>query len=229
MKFTLSLLVALIAISAYFIINTKEDAEPSSARLQPTKTESPNQAELLADKTLANNESSPQSAEDEENEDADSLPEQQEEQSVHLPDTTQPEITEPETPINFSLDQSTQFMIQGHASNEANRMNFKSELLPSNEVFLSIQLNQDKTENIELKAYFDLANFTMQLDGGNSVLNKKHKQLLKQTVEQLKSSFWEQYAEYDIPEHALMLTQMASYWSVSPEGFVHEKREIISR
>ena len=108
-------------------------------------------------------------------------------------------------------------------------MNFKSELLPSNEVQLSIQLGQNGEDNIKLEAYFDLANFTMELDGGNSVLNKEHKKLLKETGEALQSAIWDQYAEYDIPEHALMLTQMLAYWSVSPEGFVHEKRVIVSQ
>lgn len=144
-------------------------------------------------------------------------------------ESQQPEPVENENQLTFNLDQSTHFLILGNADSEHGKMNFKSELLPSNEVQLSIQLQQQDSDKIELKAYFDLANFTMELDGGNSVLNKEHKKLLKQTGESLQSAIWDQYSEYDIPEHALMLAQMLAYWSVSPEGFVHEKRVIVSQ
>ncbi len=132
--------------------------------------------------------------------------------------------------INYriNLHSSTHFLVDGRASSDIGKILFKSKLMPSNEVKLSLKLKQGELEDVELVAYFDLANFTMELDGGKSILNKDHKKMLKLTGLHLQSKFEIQYQDYDIPEHVLMLVQMLGYWSVSPEGFVHEKRSIIS-
>lgn len=62
-----------------------------------------------------------------------------------------------------------------------------------------------------------------------SMLNHdEHKALMSVLNQHLRSEFEEQYREYDFPEHAFMLVQMLSYWSVSPDGYVHEKREIVA-
>lgn len=131
--------------------------------------------------------------------------------------------------FNFALDQSTYHLINGGASGDLGELSFQSELLPSNEVTLNIKLNQVDADGVELSAYFDLANYTMELDGKDGVLNQEHKQLLKLTATQLQNKILAQYEGYGIPEHALMLTQMLSYWAMSPEGFVHEKRTIVSQ
>ena len=132
--------------------------------------------------------------------------------------------------INYSINihSSTHHLIDGRASSHIGKILFKSRLMPSNEVKLSLKLKQGEIDDIELVAYFDLANFTMELDGSNGVLNKDHKTLLKITSSHLQYEFEKQYKDYDFPEHSLMLVQMLGYWSISPEGFVHEKRTIIS-
>jgi hypothetical protein len=147
---------------------------------------------------------------------------------------TSPADKEPEPigkDVNYQLGQlsSTDFLVQGSAKSDIGEMAFNSELTPGNEVKLSLNLKQADGKDIELIAYFDLAYFRMELDGGNNVLNKEHKQLLKLTSLSLRPAFEQQYRDYDMPEHALMLVQMMEYWSVSPEGFVHEKREIVSQ
>lgn len=133
--------------------------------------------------------------------------------------------------INFNMQvhSSSHYLIDGRASSDIGKLLFKSRLMPSNEVKLSIKLKQRDIDDIELIAYFDLANFTMELDGANSVLNKEHKQLMKVSSAHLQSKFEKQYKDYDFPEHALMLVQMLSYWSISPEGYIHEKRSIVSQ
>ena len=145
----------------------------------------------------------------------------------------QAEIVEklPGEEINFSIQvhSSSHYLIDGRANSDIGKLLFKSRLMPSNEVKLSIKLKQREIDDIELLAYFDLANFTMELDGGNSVLNKEQKQLMKITSAHLQAKFEKDYKDYDFPEHALMLVQMLSYWSVSPEGFIHEKRSIVSQ
>jgi len=132
--------------------------------------------------------------------------------------------------VNFDLDiySSTHHMIEGNATSDIGDILFKSRLLPSNEVELSINLEQNEFDGVELVAYVDLANFTMEMDGANSVLNVDHKQVLKHSSSHLQSSFEQQYKDYDAPEHALVLIRMIAYWSMSPEGFVHEKRSIVS-
>lgn len=133
--------------------------------------------------------------------------------------------------IDFRLkvSASTHHYIQGKANAESGKLLFKSRLMPSNEVKLSLKLKQGELEDIELVAYFDLANFTMELDGGDRVLNRAHKKLMDYASLHLRSRFERQYQDHDLPEHAFMLVQMLSYWSVSPEGFVHEKRAIVSQ
>jgi hypothetical protein len=144
---------------------------------------------------------------------------------------TEPYIEKlPGEDINFQLKihASTHHLIEGRANSDIGKILFKSSLMPSNEIKLSIKLKQNELDDIQLLAYIDLANFTMDLDGGNSVLNKKHKELMVLTLTHLRSKLERQYEGYDVPEHALMLTQMLGYWSISPEGYVHEKRSIVS-
>lgn len=149
------------------------------------------------------------------------------EDSIKEDDAEQQENKE----IHYSLriDESTHHMIQGGASSDIGNIDFRSKLLPSNEVELTINLTQETNDEIELTAYFDLANFTMELDGKKGVLNKEHKKLLKLSSSQLQSEIQNQYEGYDYPDHALMLTQMLAYWSISPEGYVHDKRTIVSQ
>jgi hypothetical protein len=156
-----------------------------------------------------------------------STPENLEEQAVQLVTDALP----PNNESNYQLKdfRSEDFMVEGLAVSDFGQMVFNSELSPANEVKLTLTLKQDSAEDIQLHAYFDLAYFRMELDGGNSVLNKDHKQLLKLASQNLRPEFEQQYRDYDMPEHALMLVQMMEYWSVSPEGFVHEKREVVSR
>jgi len=144
------------------------------------------------------------------------------------------ERTKPELPgeeVNFllKLHSSTHHMIEGKATSDIGKIVFKCRLMPSNEVKLSMKFKQNESENVELLAYVDLANFTLELDGSNSTLTKDHKQLLKFASSHLESKFETQYKDYDAPEHALVLLRMIAYWSVSPEGYVHEKRSIVSQ
>ena len=101
--------------------------------------------------------------------------------------------------------------------------------MPSNEVKISMKFKQSEIDDVELLAYVDLVHFTLELGGSNSVLNKNHKQLMKFMSSHLESKFENQYKDYDAPEHALMLMRMIAYWSVSPKGYVHEKRSIVSQ
>ena len=137
----------------------------------------------------------------------------------------------PEQEINYQLASftSSEFLVEGNVTSDIGEMSFNSELMPSNEVKLTLSLNQAGKDAVQLVAYFDLAYFRMELDGGNSILNKEHKEILKLTSFKLRPKLERQYRDYDMPEHALMLVQMMDYWSVSPEGFVHEKREIVSQ
>ena len=134
-----------------------------------------------------------------------------------------------EVDFQLKLHTSTHHLIEGKARSDIGDMLLKSRLMPSNEVKLSIKLKQSELDDIELLAYIDIANFTMELDGANSVLNRDHKRVLKYAVAHLRPKFEVQYKDYDFPEHALMLVQMLGYWSVSPEGYMHEKRSIVSQ
>lgn len=146
-------------------------------------------------------------------------------------DEEEPEQKLPGEEVNFKLKlhTSTHHLIDGRADSDIGKMLFKSRLMPSYEVKLSIKLKQGELDDIDLIAYVDLANFTMELDGSNGVLNKDHKQVFKYAIAHLGSQFEAQYQGYDAPEHALVLVRMISYWSASPKGYVHEKRSISSQ
>lgn len=225
MKLILPVLFAIILLCVYLFTPAQEQPtdHPALSAVEPA---TPIQPAPLKDLSITN---APEQASTENTQPGmATTPEQQKADNTE-PESQELASDETQNELTFKLDQSTHFLILGSSDAEQGEMNFKSELLPSNEVKLSIQLQQQENDKIELNAYFDLANFTMELDGGNSVLNKEHKKLLKESGEALQSAIWEQYADYDIPEHALMLAQMMAYWSVSPEGFVHEKRVIVSQ
>lgn len=143
---------------------------------------------------------------------------------------TDPENKLPGKDVNFrfKLNASGHFLIDGRATSDLGKITFKSKLTPTNEVKLSITLKQGELDDISLVAYIDLANFTLELDGGKSALNKDHKRMLELTAAHLQPKLEVQYQGYDMPEHAMMLTQMLGYWSVSPEGYVHAKQAIVS-
>lgn len=147
------------------------------------------------------------------------------------PDNTEPveqQLPGEEVNFKFKVITSTHHLIEGRADSDIGKILFKSRLMPSNEVKLSINLKQTEIDDISLLAYVDIANFTMELDGGSRILNSDHKSLMKYTVVHLRAKIGPQYEGYDIPEHALMLSQMLAYWSASPEGYVHEQRSITS-
>lgn len=132
--------------------------------------------------------------------------------------------------IDFKLKiyKKTFHEIYGRSDSDIGKIIFKSHLMPNNEVKLSVKLKQGELDDIELVGYFNLAHFTMELDGSNAVLNKQHKELMNILDTHLRFHLTAIYSDYDFPEHAFMLVQMLSYWSASPEGYVHEKREIAS-
>lgn len=140
------------------------------------------------------------------------------------------QIELPGEDIDFKLKlyKKTLYLIDGRATSKIGKILFKSRLMPNNEVKLSVKLKQGDLKDIELVGYFDIAQFTMELDGSNAVLNQQHKELLSVLDAHLRAKLTLAYSEYDFPEHAFMLMQMLSYWSVSPEGYVHEKREIVA-
>lgn len=133
--------------------------------------------------------------------------------------------------IHYQLHEysNSNYLIDGKADSDIGKLRYQSRLMPSNEVKLSIKLKQKEIDDIELIAYFDLANFTMELDGNKAILNKSHKQLLSVSSAHLQANYEQIYKDVDFPEHALMLVQMMSYWSVSPEGYQHAKRQIVSK
>ncbi len=139
------------------------------------------------------------------------------------------ELPGEEFKFRLKVNRSNHYNVEGKAKSDIGKLMFKSQLLPSNEVKLSLKFKQGDLKDSELKAYFDLANFTMELDGANAVLNKDHKIMMDLVSHHLRQRFQTQFEGYEIPEHALMLVQMLSYWSTAPEGFVYEKREIVSQ
>jgi hypothetical protein len=153
------------------------------------------------------------------------------EHPVNLSNTEPTADKLPGEDLNFHLKlyTSTHHMIDGRATSDIGKALFKSRLMASNEIKLSLKLKQSELDDIQLLAYVDLANFTMELDGADSVLNNQHKALMKLILLHLRSKLERQYEDYDTPEHALILIQMLSYWSVSPEGYVHDKRSIVSQ
>jgi len=231
MKLALSLLVILSLLTLYISFSST-GKEVSKANLSPEDQEVISSQEVAIDTKeipLEENQSPTikQIYKPEENIET-NISEIEEQTGIgKVPEQIQPPIED----IHFSLtlNESTHHMIQGGAKADIGDIEFNSKLLPSNEVELSIILKQDEKDGIELSAYFDLANFTMELDGKNSVLNKDHKKILNMASSQLQSAFGTQYEGYEYPEHALMLTQMLAYWSISPEGYVHEKRSIVSQ
>lgn len=160
-----------------------------------------------------------------------------EEENQHAGTEQQPVFTDPasdshrDTDIDFKLELllSSHHLIDGRARSRIGEVQFNSQLTPSNEVELTLTLKQTGQEDITLLAYIDIAHFTMELDGGNRVLNADHKIMLEHVSAHLRSSLGKQYEGLDFPEHGYMLVQMLSYWSVSPEGFIHEQRSIASQ
>ena len=143
--------------------------------------------------------------------------------------STETELPGKEVNFHLNLSTSTHHMIDGRATSDIGKILFKCRLMPSNEVKISMKFKQSEIDDVELLAYVDLVHFTLELGGSNSVLNKNHKQLMKFMSSHLESKFENQYKDYDAPEHALMLMRMIAYWSVSPKGYVHEKRSIVSQ
>lgn len=134
-----------------------------------------------------------------------------------------------EIEYSLQISESSFYDFKGHARSTIGNIGFDSQLLPSNEVRLMLQLTKDSAEPVTLNAYFDLANFSMELDGGNAVLDQEHKELLNVSSAQLTDSLVKQYDGYEVPEHGFMLIQMLSYWSKAPEGYVHEAHASVSR
>jgi len=126
----------------------------------------------------------------------------------------------------MQLETSTHHQVAGVARSAIGAVRYQTELLPSNEVELKLRLKQDGLKEIEMAAYFDLANISMELDGGNNVLNKQHKELMRVSADHLRMQFMQQYEGLEVPEHAFMLVQILSYWSRAPEGFVYERRQM---
>lgn len=133
--------------------------------------------------------------------------------------------------VEFKLQLTTSDFhhVEGQTNSTIGETLYKSRLLPSNEIELELALKQEGVETKVMKAYFDLANYEMELDGGDAVLNQDHKQLMNISADHLRHHFMSQYDGLEVPEHAFLLVQMLSYWSMAPEGFVYEKRLVQSR
>lgn len=113
--------------------------------------------------------------------------------------------------------------VSGLATSVIGVIKFRSKLLPSNEVTLELILEREEGAPLVFKAYFDLANFVMELDGAGAVLDADHRALLRVSSAHITSFLIEKFEGIGLPEHGFMLVQMLSYWSHSPEGYVHEK------
>lgn len=215
----LIIFACLLIFAAYFLINNQTNVPDTETAALNIPAIEDNKQTLLIEEDNADY-SKPQPT----------LSNEYDTNELEITSEIEDDMPPPGKDLNYRLNSltSTDFLIDGNAKSDIGEMAFNSTLLPSNEVKLSLKLKQAEKDDIELVAYFDLAYFTMELDGGNSVLNKQHKELLKLTSLNLQPTILEQYQDYDIPEHALMLVQMLEYWSVSPEGFVHEKRKIVS-
>jgi hypothetical protein len=149
------------------------------------------------------------------------------EEAINVSD--EPAIIGEEIGYTLQMSESNHHVIKGSATSTIGDIQFDSKLLPSNEVKLTLHLKEAEGKPLEFTAYFDLANFVMELDGGNSVLDEEHKELLRTSSARLTAELIEQFEGYDVPEHGFMLIQMLSYWSNSPKGFVHEKHVAVSR
>lgn len=141
----------------------------------------------------------------------------------------EPALIGHEIGYTLKMSESNHHFIQGSATSTIGDIQFDSKLLPSNEVRLTLHLEGSENKPLEFSAYFDMANFVMELDGGNAVLDEDHKELLRTSSVRLTAELIEQFEGYDVPEHGFMLIQMLSYWSNSPKGFVHEKHVAVSR
>lgn len=225
----LIIFVCLFSFAAYLLITNQPDITDTKSTSEHT-TNFQDEQEITSLESSTLHDPSEQ-AFITENDTAQTESDNQEEPAAASSQETEAETEPPGKEVNFQLDgfTSTDFLVDGTVKSDIGEMAFNSVLLPSNEVKLTLRLNQPEMDDIELVAYFDLAYFRMELDGGNRILNKDHKKLLKLTSLNLQPRFTTQYQEYEIPEHALMMVQMLEYWSVSPEGFVHEKREIVSQ
>lgn len=139
------------------------------------------------------------------------------------------ELPGSEIGFELGLDQSDYHQINGRAQSDIGQITFNSHLMPNNEVKLSLILKQQETEDFELVADIDIAHFTMELNGNNRSLNNDHKIMLDLLSWHLRNQLSQQYEGYEVPDHGYLLAQMISYWSLSPEGYVHEKRSIVSQ
>ena len=231
MKFALpiAIMFSLALLYLAFSNSTEEQPIPENSDLAEARIIN-EQADLSAQKDIEKKVSQPAGNNEAHIQENIAGAEFEDEDQTDLENDTKEEVSSEEN-IHFSLqlNESSHHLIQGSGNSDIGNIGFNSKLLPSNEVELSITLEQDETDNIALLAHFDLANFTMELDGKNSVLNKEHKQMLKLASEKLVANFKTQYVDFDFPDHAFMLSQMLTYWSLSPEGYVHEKRTIVSQ
>ncbi len=130
-----------------------------------------------------------------------------------------------EEQVKLKLFQNTHHLLQGRADADFGKMKFKSRLFANNEVKFTLSI-ADEEAPLAFEAYFDLATFAMELDGGGAVLDAEQKKLLAKTADALGKRLHEKYDE--IPPHGLMLVQMMAYWSHSPDDYQHHKRLIES-
>lgn len=150
----------------------------------------------------------------------------------------------------FKVGRLDYYDFDGRVDSDIGGLNFKAHLTPTSEVILDIELDRPlekladnstdsslngaseangvSEEQSLLIAHIDIARFTMSLDGGGTVLTEEQKQVMEYTVAHLTKTLVDQYQD-EIPYHGLMAVQMMSYWSKSPEGYQHGKREIVSR
>ena len=149
----------------------------------------------------------------------------------------------------FKVGRLDYYDLDGRVDSDIGGLNFKAHLTPTSEVILDIELDRPlekladtssdsslsssdahaaSEEQSLLIAHIDIARFTMSLDGGGTVLTEEQKQVMEYTVAHLTKTLVDQYQD-EIPYHGLMAVQMMSYWSKSPEGYQHGKREIVSR
>ncbi len=127
---------------------------------------------------------------------------------------------------NFSLriQRMTHHELQGKASSDFGRLKFKSRLFANNDVRFSLFLDAEDKELV-FQGYIDIVEERMELDGGGAVLTADHRKIIASTSTYLMKALMKEF-EGELPLHGLMLTQMMSYWSHSPDDFVHDKRSI---
>lgn len=127
---------------------------------------------------------------------------------------------------NFSMriQRMTHHELQGKASSDFGRLKFKSRLFANNDIRFSLFLDHQDKELV-FEGYIDIVDERMELDGGGAVLTPDHRKIIASTSDQLMKALMEEF-DGELPLHGLMLTQMMSYWSHSPDDFVHDKRSI---